>query len=62
MAEQNEHEMKTIVCTGGGPIDGGKFTAPIPSVGIDVYDTSNVRHLYTYNPTTNTYQYKGVRK
>lgn len=69
MAEQ-------IECV-GGPLDGklarnvGRILKCSSNAKIleQLYDgaeddmiAETIDHIYTYNPTTNTYQYKGVRK
>lgn len=56
MAEQ-------IECV-GGPLCGMVSTKKplLPEDGGFRYLDIKGDHIYTYNPTTNTYEYKGVRK
>ena len=53
MAEQ-------IECV-GGPLD-GRLVVWISNVTWYQTREGKREHAYHYNPTTNTYQYKGVRK
>lgn len=67
MAEQKPSEGTMIECVGGGPVDGTLYGYREPEIEIyqNIGNAINVivqTHIYTYNPTTNTYEYKVVRK
>lgn len=50
----------------GGPLDGRKMAlcGNIIKIGQESIagDGTEITHIYHYNPTTNTYEYQGVRK
>lgn len=74
MAEQEPAEGTMIECVGGGPADGTVYCYRYPEIVIcsisSAWDTETHimevadywSHIYHYNPTTKTYEYKGVRK